>query len=123
MNAQPERHPFLDDLAETVIMSSTILRQQVEGRELVLKIMKAAGSLYVRQTPQFLGTIEKRTFFEYQGDLADGGSADGLVSIRRNDLGEVIHLNIMFSPLGSALSLAEGIKATLLDELGPHLFL
>ena len=122
MTIKSKRHPFLDDLAENVTLNSTILRQPVLGRALVLKVVKAASSLYLHQTPKFLGDIEGRTFFEYDVDLAGGERAAGLVAIVRNEAGEVTNLTVTFSPLGSVLSLATGIKSILLSELGPDLF-
>ena len=123
MTGETKRHPFLDDLAENVILNSSILRQPAAGRVLVLKVVKAASSLYLNQTPNFLGSVEGRTFFEYEVDLASGKKAAGLVSIRRNDAGEVTELNVTFSPLGSVLSLAAGIKDILSPELGPDFLL
>jgi hypothetical protein len=118
-----QRHPFLDDLAENVTLISSILREPVTGRALVLKVVKSTASLYLDQRPQFLGSIEGRSFFVYEVDLAAEEKVAGLVSIVRNDAGEVTDLNIAFSPLGSVMSLAAGVKAILSGELGPDLFL
>ena len=114
----PNRHPFLDDLAEDVTLVSSVLRRSVAGRELVIKVVKAGGSQYVDQTPRFLGGVEGRTFFEYDVTLVTGEKAQGLVAIGRNDIGEVTDLNITFSPLGAVLSIAEGMRAILVGDLG-----
>ena len=123
MNTSPTRHPFLDDLAESVILISSVLRQPVAGRDLVLKVVKAGASLYLEQTPRFLGSVGDRTFFEYIVTLAGDQEASGLVAIGRNNAGEVIDLNITFSPLGSVLAIAEGVRSLLIDDLGPEALL
>lgn len=123
MNVQPHRHPFIDDLAEDVVLLSSILRRPLSGRAQVLKAVKAGGSLYANQTQKFLGSIEGRTFFEYEVDLADEKKTTGLVSIDRNEKGEVTHLNITFSPLGSVLSLATGVRDILAADFDSSLFI
>lgn len=123
MSTGPHRHPFLDDLAEDVTLVSSILRQAVSGRASVLKVVKAGASLYLEQTPKFLGTIEGRSFFEYDVKLAGDETAHGLVSIHRNDKDEVTELNISFSPLGSVLSLAAGVRLALSTEFPADFFL
>jgi hypothetical protein len=118
-----QRHPFLDDLAQHVTLASSILRRPVSGREQVLKIVKAGASLYLEQTPQFLGSVDGRTFFEYTVGLTGGGRAAGLVSIVRDAGGEVTDLNITFSPLGAVLALAAGVRERLSGECDADLFL
>lgn len=122
MSTEPKRHPFLDDLAEDVTLVSSILRKPVTGRDAVLKIVKAGGSIYLNQTPTFLGTVEDRTLFEYTFDLAEGPSSQGMVSIRKNSDGDVTHLNIAFSPIDAVLNLAEGVKNIVSKDFGPDLF-
>lgn len=104
-------------------MISSVLRQPVTGRALVLTVVKAGASLYLSQTPKFLGNIEGRTFFEFDVELAAGEKATGLVSIGRNKTGEVTDLNITFSPLASVLSLAGGVKEILSNDFGAALFI
>jgi len=117
MTDAPKRHPFLDDLAEEVTLISSVLRQPVMGRDLVRKVVKAGGSQYADQTPRFLGSVGGRTFFEYDVTLSGGEAARGLVAIGRNNDGEVIDLNITFSPLGAVLTIAEGIRRILIEDL------
>ena len=93
------------------------------GRDRVTRIVKAGGSLYRRQTPNFLGMLEDRSLFEYEVELKDGESALGLVSFRKDDAGLVTHLHIAFSPLGAVLSIAAALRDQLADELGAELFL
>lgn len=108
---EPQRHPFLDDLADDVVLHTSILPAPVSGRAEVLRVVKAGGSLYRRQTPTFLGNIEGRGIFEYDIELTDGTTARGLVSMVRNDSGEVTRLHITFSPLGAVLAMAQALAA------------
>jgi hypothetical protein len=105
----PQRHPFLDDLAEDVVLHSSILPAPVSGRAEVLRVVKAGGSLYRRQIPTFLGNIDGRGIFEYDVELTDGSTARGLVSMVRNGTGEVTHLHITFSPLGAVMAMAQAL--------------
>lgn len=123
MSTEPERHPFLDDLTEDVTLVSSILRKPLRGRDAVLKVVKAGGSLYRNQTPTSLGTVEDRTLFEYTFDLANGPSSEGMVSIRKNAEGGVTHLNIAFSPFDAVLRMAEGVKEIVSKDLGSDLFI
>jgi hypothetical protein len=106
----PQRHPFLDDLADDVTLVSTILAEPVTGRDEVVRIVKAGASLYRRQTPIFLGDVDGRGFFEYEVELTDGKLASGLVSMVRNDAGQVTRLHIAFSPLASVLSIVRSLS-------------
>ena len=117
------RHPFIEDLADDVVLVSSVLRRTVHGRDLVLKVVKAGASQYAAQKPRFLGSLGERSYFEYDVDLVGGSDAVGLVSILRDGDGTVTHLNIAFSPLGSVLSIAAGVRDELSAELGADLFL
>lgn len=117
------RHPFIDDLGADVVLVSSVLRRSVQGRDLVLKVVKAGAGQYLTQMPRFLGSIGERSYFEYDVTLADNLQAAGLVSILRNATGEVTHLHIAFSPLGSVLAIAAGAKERLTGELDAELFL
>lgn len=123
MTEEPQRHPFLDDLADDVVLVSSVLRRQVAGRDAVLKIVKSGASQYAKQTPVFLGDVGDRTYFEYAVTLRDGLEGTGLVSIRRNAGRAVIGLEIAFSPLAVVLSIAAGARDQLAAELGHDLFL
>ena len=123
MTLPTQRHLFLDDLADNVTLVSSILRQPVAGRSAVRQVVKAAASLYLQQSPRFLGTVDGRTFFEYDVALAGGAIASGLVSIERNDNNEVSELHIAFSPLGAVLALAAGVQGLLSAEFAPALFI
>lgn len=123
MTEQTKRHPFIDDLGETVVLESSILRRPVTGKELVLKVVKAGAGQYAAQKPRFLETVGERSFFEYDIDLVDGTAAVGLVTIRRDASGAVTHLHIAFSPLGAVQSMAAGVRDALAAELGADLFL
>ena len=123
MTEQAKRHPFLDDLDDDVVLVSSVLRRPVQGRDLVLKVVKAGASQYAAQKPRFLGSIGERSYFEYDVDLVGGSDAVGLVSIFRDADSQVSHLHVAFSPLGAVLSIAEGVRDQLAAELGADLFL
>jgi len=123
MTTQTQRHPFLDDLADDVVLTSSVLRRQVQGRDAVLKVVKAGASQYAKQTPTFLGDVGERTYFEYAVTLHDGLQGSGLVSIRRDAQRKVISLEIAFSPLDVVLSVAAGAREQLAGEFDAGLFL
>lgn len=123
MTTQPQRHPFIDDLAEDVVLTSSVLRHQVAGRANVLKVVKAGATQYAKQTPTFLGDVGDRSYFEYVVTLNDGLEGSGLVAIRRNAQRQVISLEIAFSPLAVVLSVAAGARDQLAADLGASLFL
>jgi len=123
MTTQAQRHPFLDDLADDVVLTSSVLRRQVAGRDTVLKVVKSGASQYAKQAPTFLGDVGDRTYFEYAVTLHDGLEGSGLVSIRRDAQRKVIGLEIAFSPLAVVLSVAAGARDQLAAELGHDLFL
>ena len=119
----PQRHPFLDDLADDVLLTSSVLRGTVAGRDRVTRLVKAGGILYRRQMPTFLSNVEDHGLFEYDIELDNGVLASGLVSFRRNETGAVSHLHIAFSPLGAVLSIAAALRDQLAGDLGEDLFL
>jgi hypothetical protein len=123
MTPQAQRHPFLDDLADDVVLSSSVLRRQISGRDAVLKVVRSGASQYAKQAPTFLGDVGDRSYFEYALTLHDGAEGTGLVSIRRNAERKVIGLEIAFSPLGVVLSIAAGARNQLAGEFDADLFL
>jgi hypothetical protein len=107
LTTQPSRHPFLDDLAPGVVLSSNVLMQPLCGRENVLRVVELVGKIYRSQEPTYLKEIDPgRSLFEYEADLAGGRRVHGVVVIDRNPAGEVIRLNIGFSPMAGAQSIA-----------------
>lgn len=123
MTAAAPRHPFLDDLAEDVTLTSSVLRGPVRGRDLALAVVKAGGTLYREQRPQFLGSVDRHGYFEYEAVLTDGQTAQGLVSMVRNEAGEVTDLHIAFSPLGAVLSIATALRGLLDGRIAAELLL
>jgi hypothetical protein len=113
----------MDDLAEDVVLFTSVLRGAIHGRAAVQRIVKAGGAHYASQTPRFLGSIGERMFLEYDVTLTDGTDAKGLVSISRAGGDSVTELHITFSPVGAVLFIAQGIREHLTAEFDADLFL
>jgi hypothetical protein len=122
MTAISQRHPFLEDLHEEVVLFTSILNLLVQGREQVLKVVKAGAQQYASQTPRFLDQVGRRAFFEYDVALVSGQTARGLVSIQRDDAAKVTELHITFSPLPAVRSLAGAMRRLLHGELDASFF-
>ncbi len=121
---KPERHPFLEDLAADVVLTTNVLKRSVTGRDKVLRIVKAGGAIYTSQKPTYLKRFdERRSLFEYDADLVGGRTLHGVVVIDWNDDGTISHLNIGFSPLTGALSFALKLGEQLEGDFEEGLFL
>lgn len=123
MAKTPSRHPFLDDLADHVVLVASVLRRPVAGREAVVQVIKAGASQYLRQTPRFLDHVGERSYFEYDIDLHDGLSGTGTVVVVRDANEAVVGLTIGFAPLDVVLSIASGVRAQLTPALEASYFL
>lgn len=118
-----ERHPFLDDLTSDAVITSTLMRGPVSGRENVKRLVNAVGSFYVSQTPFFYGHCGNRSLLQYEAELGNGKRIQGVAVIERNADGSVPHVSVTFSPIDSALSLAARLGALLEQDLGKDIFL
>jgi len=59
---KPGRHPFLEDLAADVVLTTNVLKRPVAGRD---KVLRAGGAIYSSQKPTYLKKFdEKRSLFE-----------------------------------------------------------
>jgi hypothetical protein len=112
----PSRHPFLEDLADDVILTTNTLNEKVEGKVSVLEVVGTAGKIYISQTTTYLNKIsDGRTLLEYDAEIVGGRTVHAVVIVDWNLAGKVSHLNIGFSPLGGALSFATQLGALLPD--------
>lgn len=118
-----DRHPFLDDLTADAVLSSTIMRRSVSGRENIKKLVAAVGSVYETQTPLYFGSLGNRSLLQYEAVLDNGKAIRGVAVVERNEAGGVEHVSVTFSPLDSALSLSARVGSLLERELGEGLFL
>lgn len=118
-----ERHPFLDDLTADAVITSTLMRGPVSGRDNVKKLVDAVGSLYVTQTALFYGHVDNRSLLQYEAELGNGKTIRGVAVIERNADGSVPRVSVTFSPIDSALSLAARLGSLLEQDLGKDLFL
>lgn len=112
----PSRHPFLEDLAEDVVLTTNTLNEKVVGKDSVLQVVATAGKIYISQTTTYLNKIsDGRTLLEYDAEIVGGRSVHAVVVVDWNSAGKVSHLNIGFSPLGGALSFATQLGGLLPD--------
>ncbi len=120
----PGRHPFLEDLAADVVLTTNVLKRPVTGRDKVLRIVKAGSAIYASQKATYLKRFDdQRSLFEYDADLVGGRVVHGIVVIDWHDDGTVSHLNIGFSPLSGALSFAVKLGEQLHGDFEEGLFL
>jgi hypothetical protein len=118
-----DRHPFLDDLTSDVVVTSTLMRRPVSGREKVTRLVDAVGSLYVSQTVLFHGHCDNRSLLQYEAELGNGKTIQGVVVVDRNADGSVPRVSVTFSPIDSVLSLATRLGLLLERDLGKDIFL
>ncbi|MBB3444498.1 hypothetical protein [Rhizobium sp. BK379] len=111
-----KRHPFLEDLADDVVLTSNTIREPVIGKDAVLRIIRAGAGIYEKQTTTYIKRIDdSRTLLEYDADLVGGRTVHAIVVIDWNEDNRAQKLNIGFAPLGGALAFA-----TRLGELLPQ---
>lgn len=109
--SEPHRHPFLGQLADDVELVSTALRGTVHGRAAVRAAVEAFTRCYRTQMPWFLDEGGgMRSYIDYDLALPDGRRGRCLVAVQRDPVGEVVGLNIAFSPLDVALAIAAGMR-------------
>lgn len=100
------RHPFLEDLAEDVVLTTIILTEERRGRAEVLQVIKAAGSLYAAKGPSAPVRLpDGRMLIESTATLQGGRKLQAVVVAGWSG-DEVTLLSILFAPLGSALAFA-----------------
>lgn len=122
-NDQEQRHPFLDDLTADAELISSVLREPVVGRDDIRLAVDTVGTFYASQTPVFLQTVGSRLFLEYEAVLTSGERLSAAVVVDHNPDGSVPRVSVRMSPLGSVLSLATSLRATLSTRLPASLFL
>lgn len=111
------RHPFLEDLADDVVMTSNVTNKKVVGKENVLRMVGAATKIYLNQSPTYFNkTVDGRTLMEYDADIVGGRKVHGTIVLDWNPNGSVSHLSLGFTPLGAALSFAIQLGQLLSEE-------
>jgi uncharacterized protein with ACT and thioredoxin-like domain len=118
-----KRRTFVEDLAPDAVMTATILRHPVHGKEAIGKIVAAVGALFSSQTSVFAGTMDGRSLMEYDAVLRSGEEIHGTAVATRNAAGQIDRVNVSHSPLPGALALAEGVRDKLKDEFGRKVFI
>jgi hypothetical protein len=122
-NGSPGRHPFLDDLTEDAVLTSTLLRRPVSGRDNIKKIIAAVGELYQSQTPKFFGRVESRALLQYEAVLVDGPTIHGVAVIEHRPDGSVPRVSVTFEPIDSAMHLSGRLGPMLKADIGEGYFL
>ena len=117
------RHPFLDDLTEDAVLTSTLLRRRVLGRENIKIVIAAVGRLYKTQTPKFFGTFENRNLLQYEAVLVDGHAIRGVAVIEHDPDGSVPRVSVTFEPIDSAMHLSGRLAEILQHDIGEGFFL
>lgn len=92
------RPAFLDELADDVVLGGSVLKQLVQGRHDVTRIVEAVGTLYIAQEYLYAGRADGRDFVEYDATLADGTAIRGLVSLTRDTQGHVKRVDVGHQP-------------------------
>jgi len=108
---EARRHPFLDDLADDVELVSSALRGTVQGRDAVRSVVEALARHYTAQMPWFLDDGGgMRSYVDFDLVLPDDRRGRGLVAIQRDPAGEVMGLNITFSPMDVVLVIGAAMR-------------
>ena len=102
----PAKHPFLDDLAADVVLTSSVLAAPVVGREEVRRVVREVSGLYTAQRPLARDVLGSRSVLEYEADLVGGHTVRGLVVMDRDAEGDVSAISINFSPFHGVVSIA-----------------
>lgn len=94
-----KRHPFLDDLAENVVLFTDTIDEPVEGRDAVLATVKIGSTIYVSQNPTYFQRIdERRSLFEYDAVLEGGRSAQCVLVLYWNADNQIDKMHLSYAP-------------------------
>lgn len=104
---------WLNDLAEDAVLTSTVSKHPVIGRENIIRAVQAAGRAYISQQHGYEAQIDNRVLAEYDALLPGNVPIHGVVTITLTDDGRVSHVGVYHSPLEGVLLLAK-----LLGEAG-----
>lgn len=116
-NKSAGRHPFLEDLADDVVMTTNVMNEKLIGKSNVLRAVGAASKIYLKQTPTYSNKLsDGRTLLEYDAEIVGGHLLHGTLVIDWNTNGTVSHLNLGFSPLDGALSFASQLENLLSED-------
>jgi len=112
-----KRHPFLEDLADDVVLVSGIIPEKIKGKDAVIATIRLGGEIYASQTVTYLNRLsEDRTLMEYDAALVTGHEVHAVVVINWNSDNKVSKLNISFAPLDGALAFATRLGELIADK-------
>ncbi|MBW9054630.1 hypothetical protein [Rhizobium mesosinicum] len=104
--ASERRHPFLDDLADDVVLISNVLQGEVRGSDSVLATIKTGSQIYASPPTYHNRLNDGRTLIEYDAELVGGRKVHAVVVVDWNGDNKASRVNIGFAPLGGALAFA-----------------
>jgi hypothetical protein len=114
--------PWLHQLAPDAVLISTVLNRPLKGRDAIINVVQAAGSLYEKHAVVFRGTVADRELLEYDALFLGGTAIHGVVTFSRNAAGEICDVGIHHGPLDAANQLSAALKERLVHELGVEYF-
>jgi hypothetical protein len=92
------RPAFLDALTPDAILTGTLLKSSVVGRESIIKVVETVGTFYESMTPSFQETVGNRKFLGYEAKLSHGRTLHALIAITKNSDGAVTRLTVNQGP-------------------------
>jgi hypothetical protein len=114
--------PWLAKFADNVTLEASVLRRPIQGRAVVLGLLKAAIPLYEFQHFTYRGDVGHGLFFESYRSSVDGTPIENLVMVHTNSQGEVDSLVISHRPLGALLKFSRLVGERVGDQFGKDLF-
>lgn len=113
---------WLNQQAPDATMISSVLRRSLHGREAIIKVVQAAGGLYKSHTVVFNDSFANRELLEYDALTFGGLPVHGVLTLRKNTAGEIVHVGIHHGPLNAVNSLSAALSEILGTDLGPEYF-
>lgn len=102
---------FLSELAETVVLTASMLPAPVTGPDAAREIIMNLGSMYASRAAPVMAVVGKKTFVQYDATLLTGEAINAITVLTRDDSNEVEEINIGYSPMQSVEALAKNYAA------------
>ena len=75
--------PFLDALTDDAVMSATVLKDHVAGKNAITKVIETAGTFYASADRTFHEQVKNKEFMEYDTVLTEGHKLHGLITLTK----------------------------------------